>query len=158
MNVKKHLKGGESTAKDYTFTAYDLSAKHYRSFVIRKTAFVKCGDMYTQDAILSGKKTKLSEHNLNLIRYANNKGFTINLSADTLEQADILSDTKIPTTVVLPFTKTQFEKMEVDLSEVKTPAGKKITICPEQTQGIKCLDCKLCSHNKRKTIIGFFKH
>ena len=56
LNVKKHLKGGESTAKDYTFTAYDLSAKHYRSFVIRKTAFVKCGDMYTQDAILSGKK------------------------------------------------------------------------------------------------------
>ena len=50
--------------------------------------------------ILSGKKRKLSEHNLNLIRYANNKGFTINLSADTLEQADILSDTKIPTTVV----------------------------------------------------------
>jgi len=56
LNVKKHLKGGESTAKDYTFTAYDLSAKHYRSFVISKTAFVKCGDMYTQDAILSGKK------------------------------------------------------------------------------------------------------
>ena len=107
---------------------------------------------------LSGKKRKLSEHNLNLIRYANNKGFTVNLSADTLEQADILSDTKIPTTVVLPFTKTQFEKMEVDLSEVKTPLGKKITICPEQTHNIKCLDCKLCSHNKRKTIIGFFKH
>ena len=113
--------------------------------------------------ILSGNKTnslggKLSEHNLNLIRYANNKGFTINLSADTLEQADILSDTKIPTTVVLPFTKTQFDKMGVELSAIKTPQGKKITVCPEQTHNIKCLDCKLCSHTKRKTIIGFFKH
>ena len=56
LNVKKHLKGGKSTAKEHTFTAYDLSAKHYRSFVISKTAFVKCGKLYTQDAILSGKK------------------------------------------------------------------------------------------------------
>jgi len=56
LNVKKHLKGGESTAKEHTFTAYDMSAKHYRSFVISKTAFVKCGQFYTQDAILSGKK------------------------------------------------------------------------------------------------------
>ena len=107
---------------------------------------------------MSGKKRKLSEHNLNLIRYANNKGFTINLSADTLEQADILSDTKIPTTVVLPFTKKQFEKLSANPSDIKTPQGKHITICPEQTHNIKCLDCKLCSHNKRKTIIGFFKH
>ena len=108
--------------------------------------------------ILSGKKRKLSEHNLNLIRYANNKGFTINLSADTLEQADVLSATKIPTTVVLPYTKKQFEKLSVKIADVKTLLGKKITVCPEQTQGIKCLDCGLCSHNKRKTIIGFFKH
>ena len=113
--------------------------------------------------ITSGSKTnslggRLSEHNLNLIRYANNKGFTINLSADTLEQADILSDTKIPTTVVLPYTKKQFEKSGAKLSAIKTLLGKKITVCPEQTQGIKCLDCGLCSHNKRKTIVGFFKH
>jgi hypothetical protein len=56
FDVKKHLKGGESTAKEHTFTVYDMSAKHYRSFVISKTAFVKCGQFYTQDAILSGKK------------------------------------------------------------------------------------------------------
>jgi len=56
LNVKKHLKGGESTAQEHTFTAYDMSAKHYRSFVISKPAFVKCGQFYTQDAILSGKK------------------------------------------------------------------------------------------------------
>lgn len=107
---------------------------------------------------LSPSGKKLSDHNLNYIRYANNKGFTINLSADTLQEADTLSATKIPTTVVLPYTKKQFEKLSANLSDIKTPRGRKITVCPEQTQGIKCLDCGLCSLAKRKTIIGFFKH
>ena len=60
FDVKKHLKGGESTAKEHTFTVYDMSAKHYRSFVVSKTVYVKCGKFYTQDDILSGNKKGLS--------------------------------------------------------------------------------------------------
>ena len=80
------------------------------------------------------------------------------MSADTLEQADILSDTKIQIAGDIPSANTQSEKLSANPSDIKTPQGKHITICPEQTHNIKCLDCKLCSHNKRKTIIGFFKH
>ena len=61
FDVKKHLKGGESTAKEHTFTVYDMSAKHYRSFVVSKTVYVKCGKFYTQDDILSGNKKGLSK-------------------------------------------------------------------------------------------------
>lgn len=157
---RKHNKEGlwrHNIVGDLSVKKNKIDAKKLKQLIkANKGGQVIC---YTHHhTILSGKKRKLSEHNLNLIRYANNKGFTINLSADTLEQADILSDTKIPTAVVLPYTKRQFEKSGAKLSDIKTLLGKKITVCPEQTQGIKCLDCKLCSHNKRKTIVGFFKH
>ena len=61
FDVKKHLQGGKSTAKEHSFTVYDMSAKHYRSFVVSKTVYIKCGAFYTQDDILSGKKKGLSK-------------------------------------------------------------------------------------------------
>ena len=39
-----------------------------------------------------------------------------------------------------------------------TVRAKGVTICPEQTSGIPCATCKLCTKPNRKTIIGFLAH
>jgi hypothetical protein len=39
-----------------------------------------------------------------------------------------------------------------------SPRMKGVTLCPEQTSGIPCADCKLCWNDERKTIVGFIAH
>lgn len=105
----------------------------------------------------AGKK-RLSRYNLNRIKEAIKRGFMINLSASDVKEADKLADTGIPTTAVLPYTKKDYDNNKIDVKNLKTPKGRKIVVCPEQTHNIKCLDCKLCSNQKRETIIGFLSH
>ena len=92
-----------------------------------------------------------TQENLEAIRSANDNGFTVNLSANTLEHADRLSEENAgPVVCVLP-------------SETKanllTPAGRKVVICPAtQREGVSCATCKLCSKGNRSVIIGFPAH
>lgn len=83
-------------------------------------------------------------------RYAREQGFTVNLSADTLEQADELYDVGVaPVCVVL----------ELDTRRgVKTPKGRTVTICPAETDGLTCEECRLCAVPTRKAIVGFRPH
>lgn len=87
-------------------------------------------------------------HNQEIILESNKAGFLVNLSADSLTQADQYA--KIgPTVVTLP---------SDAKSGVRTPEGRIVVICPAQTQeGITCASCKLCSKN-RKSIVGFLAH
>ena len=85
------------------------------------------------------------------IREANENGFTINLSADSIEQADELADLRVgPVVVVLPHD-------APDTGNV-TPAGRRIVVCPYETRGLTCADCQLCAMPTRKSIIGFRAH
>lgn len=104
---------------------------------------------------------KTSPRNFDAIRQANLAGFTINLSADTLEEADGFYEassrkselyfTKAgPVAVVLPHD-------APDEGNV-TPGGRRIVVCPAQTHGMTCVECKLCATPFRKTIIGFRAH
>lgn len=88
--------------------------------------------------------------NLAAIRAANKAGFTINLSADNLKEADTLADTGAgPVVVVLPS----------DVKRpVKTPQGRTVAICPATIAPITCMDCGLCAMPGRKAIIGFPAH
>lgn len=89
--------------------------------------------------------------NLALIREANAAGFTVNLSADTLADADTLAETGAgPVCVVLP----------AGVSEnTETPAGRRVVICPAtQREGITCESCRLCAKASRTVIIGFPAH
>jgi len=57
---------------------------------------------------------------INWIRHANNWGFTVNLSADDLADADTLADHKAgPVVVVLPSTQT---------TNTRTPAGRAVVV------------------------------
>jgi hypothetical protein len=90
--------------------------------------------------------------NAELIRFANQNGFTINLSANTLAHADTLADLDIgPVAVVLP--------AEIHGNvKLATPAGRKVVVCPATYRDdVQCATCALCQH-QRTAIVGFPAH
>lgn len=96
---------------------------------------------------------ELIENNSNayLVSYANNKGFTINLSANNLEHADKLKALKIgPVVTIVPL---EHPKLSV------TPNGHTVVVCPATYKDdVTCLSCKLCAKVDRQTIVAFPVH
>ena len=76
----------------------------------------------------------------------------VNLSADTMEQADTYHELGIaPVTVVL--------SEDAPNMGNKTPNGLPIVVCPAQTQDeMSCNICELCQKRDRKSIVGFKAH
>lgn len=85
------------------------------------------------------------------LRHANYHGLTLNLSAETLDQADAYAALGIaPAVVVVPAGTTK---------SFKTPAGRHVSICPATVRDdIQCASCGICAHATRKAIIGFPAH
>ena len=90
--------------------------------------------------------------NARAIRAANINGFTVNLSADTLQQADEVYALGIgPVAVVVPH--------DIEHKPFKTPAGNHAVICPAVTRKeIQCVNCGLCAIANRKAIVAFPAH
>lgn len=88
--------------------------------------------------------------NRDLVSTANAMGFTINLSADTLSEADELAALNIgPVVVVVPR----------DAENMVTPEGRKVVICPAQrSDDVTCKSCGLCANASRSSIVGFRAH
>ena len=89
--------------------------------------------------------------NSDVIRDCNDRGFTVNLSANNARQADDYAGMGIaPVVTVLP----------IDAPKVsRTPAGRKIVRCPAKGDGdITCTRCGLCAKADRDYIIGFPAH
>ena len=96
-------------------------------------------------------KRPRSTRELMAFRAARDAGFTINLSADSLEQADELADLGIaPVAVVVPTNTPE--------AGTVTSAGRKVVICPNETRGLTCGDCQLCAVPHRKSVIAFRAH
>jgi hypothetical protein len=84
--------------------------------------------------------------NREAIKEANENGFNVNLSGNSLAHADELADLGIgPVTVILPAGTTR---------NTRTPKGRTVVICPTNTDGVTCAQCGLCAR-QRSTIIGF---
>jgi hypothetical protein len=84
------------------------------------------------------------------IARANRGGFTINLSADSLADADRLADRKIgPVAVVLAADAP---------SPAFTPAGRRVVECLYETKGLTCAECGYCAVAERQGIVGFRAH
>ena len=85
------------------------------------------------------------------IRHANAWGFTVNLSADSLAEADELADQAAGPVVVV---------VAPDQAEnLRTPAGRLVVICPAtQRDDVTCASCQLCQRANRPTIVGFPAH
>lgn len=86
------------------------------------------------------------------IARANTRGFTVNMSADSLREADRLAEFDAgPVAVVLP--------SDVSDEAFRTPRGRQVVVCPAQTAaGLTCASCRLCSHADRRSIVGFRAH
>lgn len=96
-------------------------------------------------------KPMTSPESREAIAEANGQGFTVNLSANTLAEADSLADLGIaPVVVVLPADQT---------TATTTPAGRKVAICPAViADSVSCASCGICALRDRKAIIGFPAH
>lgn len=84
------------------------------------------------------------------VRHANAWGFTVNLSANDLTDADSLADTGAGPVVVV---------LSSDASaNTVTPKGRRVVVCPAtQRDDVSCATCQLCQR-QRDTIVGFPAH
>jgi len=81
---------------------------------------------------------------------ANERGFTVNLSADNLEQADQYAETGLPVVTLLPTDQ---------VTNTVTPAGRRVVVCPAtQRDDVTCATCQLCQRRDRTVVIGFPAH
>lgn len=87
--------------------------------------------------------------NAKLIAQANMLGFTVNLSANNLGQADEYSGLHIgPVVVALP---------QDPPRRLNTPAGRVVAVCPAIYSKKTCATCELC-YRQTRPIIGFPAH
>lgn len=104
------------------------------------------GFTYTHNSVLNPSDS----HNRAQIRKANNSGFTINLSANNLNEADQMKALNIgPVVCIMP---ENADKVTI------TPAGNVVTLCPATyREDIQCANCGICA-KQRQDIIGFPVH
>jgi hypothetical protein len=98
---------------------------------------------------------KPAQHGANgdLLRFANAKGFTVNLSANTLAHADQLAALNIGPVVVVQ------DAVEGTRADTVTPQGRKVATCPATYRDdVTCASCGLCAVRDRKVIVGFPAH
>ncbi len=98
---------------------------------------------------------------------ASEQGLNINLSADTLSEADDLTATGLPVVVVLDSryakgdreTLTEYRQRLGGKISTQTPGGRKIAVCPAAYTETNCLACGACAKPRPGgTIIGFPAH
>jgi hypothetical protein len=79
-------------------------------------------------------------------------GLIVNLSADTMAEADEYSRLNVgPVVVTLP--------EDAPHRGNVTPGGLPIVVCPAQTHDeVTCSQCKLCQVRDRRSIVGFLAH
>lgn len=96
-------------------------------------------------------KPPLFARNARAIVQANEDGFTVNLSANSLSHADELKSYDLgPVVSIVP---------DGTPESGTTPKGNKFVICPAQTrEGVTCSSCKLCSRSDRSVIVAFLPH
>jgi len=112
----------------------------------------KRGFTYTHKPVIQtqGVPASVVSSNRRAVKQALSKGFTINLSGNSLAHADRLAETGLPVaTVVPPGSPARFT----------TPAGNRVVVCPAQrTETINCATCRLCAKADRGFIVGFVPH
>jgi len=83
-------------------------------------------------------------------KHATEWGFTVNLSADDVGEADRLAATGAPVVAIVPMDTPKHSQ---------TPEGRPVLICPAQTVDyMTCAMCGLCQRADRRQIIGFRAH
>lgn len=134
--------------RGFSFTHKPVGMSSDQNIV--KDAYVRCRKAGSTQSLQEFANQALI--NSRAIYAANKSGFTINLSADSIEQADELKSLGIgPVAVVIP--------EDSPHKATKTPAGNTLVVCPAVTnEEITCQSCGLCAISTRKCIVGFPAH
>ena len=105
----------------------------------------KRGFTYTHYDVLDNFQNAIT------VNIMNHLGFTVNVSANNLEQADKLCDLDIaPVATVLPIEQT---------TNTVTPKGRKVLVCPATYKDdVSCASCMLCEKWDRNVVVGFPAH
>lgn len=107
-----------------------------------------------------------TEGNLLALRQARELGFPVNLSANNVDEADVLARHGLNVVVVLPIeyqkktaeSQTEF-KRRLDSLPKHTPGGRRIAVCPATYTDTNCLSCGVCATGQqRRFIVGFPAH
>jgi hypothetical protein len=107
-----------------------------------------------------------TEANLGHLRAAADKGLHINLSADTLAEADELASTGFSVVTILSseYGRNHQETLAAYRNRRKalpnhTPGGLRIAICPATYIDVSCVECQVCSRSRPNgTVMGFPAH
>lgn len=100
---------------------------------------------------------KLSPKNVAYLKQANLGGFTINVSADTVERADqVMTDHGLPAVAIV---ESRYSDKTVTPSFFKTETGRLVVVCPaSRNDNINCANCGLCADSTRDYVIAFPAH
>jgi hypothetical protein len=99
---------------------------------------------YTHHSIALGE-------NLQLLRFANRNGFTVNVSCETERQLDDAIAAGLPAVVVA--------KSDEKRTTWHTDGGNVVVVCPAQRIDSKtCSDCMLCHKRGKRVAIAFLAH
>ena len=133
--IWRHNQAGDLPSKD----AQNIDADKLEQLVAANTD--KRGFTYTHYDVVD------NQSNADAVKSANDYGFTINLSANSIEHADKLYDLGIaPVTTIVPADATD---------NMQTPKGRPVVICPARRfDNVTCKTCGICA-KQRKAIIGF---
>jgi hypothetical protein len=139
-----------NTAGDLPGEADSIDIKALQQLVDANKKSRACGFTYTHKPVgYSGQALV----NARAIYAANKSGFRINLSADSLHEADELAVLGIAPVVVV--VDSQAPK------KMRTPQGRYVIVCPAETgkdgNGIQCDRCQLCAKD-HKAIVAFRSH
>lgn len=94
----------------------------------------------------------LNDQNLEVIKEANAKGFTISASTEDVEVADkVMTEHNIPAVAVVPSTESR--------RFFNTSSGRKVIVCPAKIHDtVNCATCGLCQQSDRTFIVAFPAH
>lgn len=94
----------------------------------------------------------LNDHNIEVIKDANSKGFTINASCESVDDADrVMTEYNIPAVAVVNSEKTD--------RFYTTTNGRKVITCPATIhENVTCATCGLCQQSDRQFVIAFPAH
>lgn len=144
LEVKKLRKGSLwrwAQAGDLPGVGEDIDVDRLNEIIAANKG--KCGFGYTHKP--------MTEKNAELIRQANQRGFTLNLSANGLQNADEKMALGVgPVVAAVP---ERYESLPK-----RTPAGHPVVVCLNVTKGLTCAQCGLCAVATRKSIVAFPAH
>lgn len=136
------------------------------------------GDQIQEDQLLALAKANrhrpviaythkpLTEQNMNSITKANERGFHINISCESFNEADRITSLGYSAVIALPSEyqrgkNEQLSEYKARLSKLrtKTEAGTRVAICPATYTETNCQQCGVCAKPRpNKGIIGFPAH